>query len=459
MSATFDGTRRALPTVLSCCRNWRGSVWIMSDWLRSWATVIAPFILAPARRILFMIGARTIALNLTMLEHRLTSKDSLTREIRTRLPEILNRPRELMIAPTGNQNLHKRRAIVLQPPDLGSRTINKGVLLITFTETFEFFHCCIDVERLLRYFRIVLEPSWSGYCLPEILFWTKHDQPIVVQASEPRDRRFLETLGTCLVPISVGASDWVDHRIFRPLGLPKDYDVVYVANLSPIKRVHVYLRTLRTIMARGKSIRAALVLSHWGGEKNTFDQLLDLYELRGRVDIFMSLSQPKLNEILNRSKVSVLLSKKEGSNRTLFEAMFADVPALLLRDNVGVNKEYINQRTGLLVSEEELPDAIESIGTMTPPLSPRSWAMSNIAPEITTQKLQSLLDAHYSDNRASTAPLWVKVNSPEAIYMDPTVSSRVPDIGQLLDCFATCRESNEPIEALDARVRDLFAPR
>jgi len=357
----------------------------------------------------------------------------------------------------GDHNVPKRRAIILQPPEFDSGVIKKGVLLITFTETFHFFHRHIDIARLQRYFRIVLEPSWSGYCLPEILLWAKQTQPIVVEASEVRDRVFLKALDTCLVPISVGASDWVDHRIFRPLNVPKDYDVIYIANLSPIKRVHVYLRTLKTMLSRGKPARAALVLSSWGGTDRTLEQLLDFYGLRGRIDVFMNLKQPKLNEILNRSKVSILLSKKEGSNRTLFESMFADVPVLLLRNNVGVNKDYINQHTGALVSEKDLPDAIERVGNMTPSLSPRSWAIDNIAPEITTQKLRTLLEAQYSAAEASSAPLWAKVNSPEATYMDPTVSSRVPDITQLLDCFAASVPC-ESLMALDARVRDLFYP-
>lgn len=437
--------------------NWRGVVWIVSDYLRSLAAKFAPYLLAPARRALFLVGATTRALNLTMLQHRLTSSDSLTAEIRARLPKILScPPSRLMSPPCGDPDLHKRRAIVLQPPEVDGNGIRKGVLLITFTETFKFFHSSIDIEKLMRYFRIVLEPSWSGYCLPEILFWTKYNQPIIVQASEHRDRRFLKALGTCLVPISVGASDWVDHRVFRPLGLPKDYDVIYVANLSPIKRVHAYLKTVKTLLSRGRPVRAALVLSSWGGNKATFEQLLNLYDLGDWITVFMNLSQPELNELLNRSKVSLLLSKKEGSNRTLFESLFADVPALLLRDNVGVNKEYINQHTGLLVSESELPDAIEHIGKMPRSLSPRTWAMNNIAPEITTQKLCEVLNKQYASDTVSGKPIWVKVNSPEATYMDSDVSKRVPDIRKLMNCFVSESSSIEPIERLDSQIRNLF---
>lgn len=437
--------------------NWRAWLWILSDHLRTIASKFAPYALSPTRRICFAIGARTVALRLTMLEHRLTYSESLTSEIRARLPDILSRLTALMDPPDRNLNLLRRRVLILQPPIMSETAVNKGVLVITFTETFRFFAHYINTERLLRYFRVVLEPSWSGYCLPEILLWSQYDQPVIVQSSEPRDRHFLEQLRTCLVPISIGASDWVDHRIFYPTGQSKEFDVIYIANLSPIKRVHVFLRAVRILLSRRSSSRAALVLSSWGGSRGTFEQLLDLYRLRDRINVFMNLSQRDLNEILNRSKVSVLLSKKEGSNRTLFESMFANVPVLLLHNNIGVNKEYINEQTGLLISEKELPDAIERIGNMSPPLSPRSWAMENIAPEITTLKLQSLLQAQQSPDDVSSAPLWVKVNSPEATYMDRTLCTQVPDIAELLNCFTRHTSMGECDQTIHARLRVLFS--
>lgn len=442
--------------MLSFVINWRGSLWLLSDDLKAHFSGFGPYLLAPARRLFLALGARTLGLRLTMLEHRLRPTNALTKEIRLRLPEILRRKESLLAPPTDNHGRHLRRSLILRSPCIEEGVITKGVLLIKFTETFRYFHYLVDVRSLLRYFHIVLEPSWSGYCLPEILFWAQYDQPIIVQASEARDRKFLETLGTCLVPASFGASDWVDHRVFRPLSLAKEFDVIYVANLSPIKRVHVFLRAVNALAKRRDSVRAALVLSSWGGNKSTFDQLLNLYDLGDRLTVFMNLSQQKLNETLNLSKVSVLLSTKEGSNKTLFESMFADVPVLLLRNNIGVNKSYINQHTGLLVSEKELPDAIECVASMSPPLSPRSWALRNIAPEITTRKLESLLETQISNKGARTSPLWIKVNSPEATYMDPTVSSRVPAIAELLECFSLRNSLPETRAAMDVRIRNLF---
>lgn len=393
-----------------------------------------------------------------MAEHRLTGESKLTAEVRRRLPQILDHLGELMLpVDTGHIRRDRAfRAIVLQAPELTDNHVRKGVLLIKFTETFRFFYHHIDVENLMRYFRIVLEPSWSGYCLPEILFWCRYGQPVVVQASEPRDRRFLEELGTPLVPISVGASDWVDHRVFRPLELTRDIDVIYIANLTPIKRVHVYLRALGEIVARRGSVRAALVLSSWGGDKRTFDELLELYSLQRHVSVFMNLSQPALNELLNRSKLSVLLSRKEGSNKTLFESMFSNTPVLLIKDNIGVNKDYINQHTGMLVDDRDLPAAIEHFMDGPGEFAPRAWAMENIAPELSTRKLQVLLDELYPKDTVASAPLWPKVNSPEATYMDPRLAATLPHIADTLECFSLRGTTTATEQSTRQRMLELY---
>ena len=49
-----------------------------------------------------------------------------------------------------------------------------------------------------------------GYCDADILFWMLADEPVFVQASESRDRRFLSQLATNLVPLEMGSGDWVD---------------------------------------------------------------------------------------------------------------------------------------------------------------------------------------------------------------------------------------------------------
>jgi glycosyltransferase involved in cell wall biosynthesis len=238
--------------------------------------------------------------------------------------------------------------------------------------------------------------------------------------------------------------------------LTRDIDVIYVANLSPIKRVHVYLRALGEIVARRGSVRAALVLSSWGGDQRTFDELLELYSLRRHVSVFMNLSQSALNELLNRSKLSVLLSRKEGSNKTLFESMFSNTPVLLIKDNIGVNKDYINQHTGMLVDDRDLPAAIERFMDGPTVLAPRAWAMDNIAPELSTHKLQVLLDELYPKDTIATAPLWPKVNSPEATYMDPSLAATLPHIADTLECFSLRGKTAATEQSTRQRMRELY---
>lgn len=444
--------------LLAFIANPRASRRLLTDAARTCALRMAPSLLLLIRKLALAAGATGLGLRVLMAEHRLSGGARLTAEVRRRLPQIFDHL-DTLIAPADIAHLPRilhHRAIVLQAPTVSGGRIRRGVLLIKFTESFRFFYHHVDVEKLLRYFRVVLEPSWSGYCLPDILFWCRYGKPVVVQASEPLDRRFLEELDTSLVPICVGASDWVDHRVFQPLGLQRDFDVIYVANLSPIKRVHVYLKTLGEIVARRGSVRAALVMGGWGGDKSTFDELLNLYSLHDQVEVFMNLKQPQLNELLNRARVSVLLSKKEGSNKTLFESMFADTPVLLVKDNIGVNKDYINEHTGMLVAEDEFAAAIERFMDAPPPLSPRTWAMANIAPEITARKLQALLDELYPEDATTTAALWPKVNTPEATYMDPAIAAQLPDIADTMSCFLRRDASDASEESTALHMQNLF---
>lgn len=371
-----------------------------------------------------------------MLEHRLNPSPRLTAIVRKQLSEINSLMPQLVSLPCSRVISKDRlfRAILLSMPNERGGQIQKGVLLITFTETLRFFFHEIRLESLLKYFRIVLEPSWSGYCLPEILYWTRFKDPVLVMASERRDYQFISNLNSNLIPISIGASDWVDYRLFRPLQRERDYDVIYVANLTPIKRIHVLLRALREAEEKGALLRAVIVLSTWGGNVRAFEELLDFYRVRKQVTALINLKQAELNTWLSRARVSILLSRKEGSNRTLFESMFSNTPVLLLRENIGVNQEYINEHTGRLVYERDLADELIKFSqTEVNTFSPREWAMTHIAPELTTKKLEQVLIG--SSNDDINVPLYVKVNSPEAVYMDPRIASLNPSIHEVLSHF------------------------
>jgi hypothetical protein len=97
----------------------------------------------------------------------------------------------------------------------------------------------------------------------------------------------------------------------------------------------------------------------------------------------------------------------------------AGVPALLIKENMGGNYRHINPQTGLIVPDARLEQALAWFREHYATLRPRAWAMANIAPAISTRRLQEFLrEAEISAGRPWTEGLLVKVNDPELRYQD-----------------------------------------
>ena len=226
------------------------------------------------------------------------------------------------------QRLKKQWAITLKSPRfIGERVVEKGVLLLNHAIGFQFFCYCMDVQSVLEHYVLILEPGWSGYTDPAILYFTRfRDQPIIVMAPEKRDYDFLEALGTNLIPVSFGCSDWVNPSLFRPLkGQGKKYDAVYVGSWLKFKRHHVLFKALHEL--RDPSFQVALV-SLLLENREEIELLIDAYRVRKNVTLFEQIAPEEVNRTLNQSKVNLLLSLQEGGNRALFEGFFAGVPGL-----------------------------------------------------------------------------------------------------------------------------------
>lgn len=266
-------------------------------------------------------------------------------------------------------------------------------------------------------FYLVLNPSWSGYAQPPIIAWLRYRQPILVQASEVGDRRLLENVGGNLIPLSIGASDWVDHRIFRPLpDCDKDFDAVLAGNPNFTKRMHAYLRAISRI--DDPYYNCALVMGKLG-EHQKILSLIKHYGVDDRVTVFERMSQEELNVVLNRSKVNLLISLREDSNRALFEGFFAGKRALLLRENVGVNKEYINEHTARLIDERALPDELVCMKGIWDRYQPRQWALDHISVTRSTERIAARLrEIAAGEGLGFSDSLYEKVNVPEVQYLD-----------------------------------------
>jgi glycosyltransferase involved in cell wall biosynthesis len=328
------------------------------------------------------------------------------------------------------------RSLVLKNPKIENGQIEKGVFLVKFSNTLPFIINDLDCDTFLKWFWLVIEPSSSNYCAPELLFWAKYKKtPIIIQASEVADFEFLEAVKRNLIPVSYGSSDWVDDRIFAPVDCTKDYDAIFVASYNVVKRHHRFFEAVNKLKEHG--FKVAMVCTPFGSWKNDVHNLLKYYGIIENVDIYEGIPPTELASLMCRSKVNVLLSLKEGSNRSIFEGFFTGTPGVVLKENIGVNKTYINEQTGLLIDDSELEETLYSFMSDAQSYEPFEWASKNITPQKTTQKLnEHLRQIAIEAGEKWTTNIIVKVNSPEATYYNKTEGEKMLPVSSVKAAFS-----------------------
>jgi len=333
----------------------------------------------------------------------------------------------------------RARTLVLKPPRTeGHRVVERGVL---FTKTFWELAVLTDVETLLKHYWLVIEPGWSGYADTHLLYYCRFEQPVIVCSPEVTDYRFLQRLHTNLIPISIGASDWAHPEIFHPIeGVEKVYDAVMVAGWAVYKRHHALFRALKHL--RHTDVKVAIVGFEWEGSRDEIECLIDLYGVRKHLDIYQSLPPHEVNVILNQSKVNLILTLREGANKSIFEGFFANVPGIVLRHNIGINKSHINEYTGKLIHERELPQMLLWFREHYRDFQPREWAMRNISPQATTQKLNAILrEIALEHGEPWTRDIVAKSNCPNPTYYpDETVAQGFPTVDDILSQYGRTPE-------------------
>jgi len=310
------------------------------------------------------------------------------------------------------------RSIVLKKPlKINGLTVEKGIMLIKFSETFSLYLRHVDCENLMQEFHVILEPSWTGHAIEQILGWCQYKEKVYIQCADKPDFDFIHSLQSNLVPLRMGSGEFVDYRIFQPLTNEKKYDLVCVANGLVYKRVYAYFKLVKGLKSKNNNVRAALVCANRGPLLHVIEQLIDLMGLSNSIDYFTELTQKELNRVIEQSKINILMSYREGSNRVLFEAIFSDTPSVIVDKNIGIRKECFTEDSGMVAREAFLVQDIEALLARTSSMKPRTWALQNISPEVSIDKLVNLIaSTEYEGSKFQNA-IYYKVNSPEATYM------------------------------------------
>lgn len=308
------------------------------------------------------------------------------------------------------------RTIILSLPKSINGKIIKGVILIKFTKTLSFYNRNSSLlSNLDKFFVFIIEPSSAGYADADILYFLENTTNSLIQSAEITDRALINAIYPDVKTLSFGSSNWVDSNIFKPTVTDKVYDSIYVSNMNHIKRSFKYVDAIKKIVTtRDENYHGCLVCASWGGQQEPLNQYIKKQGLDKNLTYFSGLSRERLIDELNKSKVNVLLSLKEGSNRSLFESMFVDIPVICLSENIGVNKSYINEHTGCLVPEFAFNDALVAMKENYKAFNPKKWADHHISAQRTVLDLEDVLNAKFGEG--CNSQLYIKVNKPEAEY-------------------------------------------
>jgi glycosyl transferase family 1 len=308
------------------------------------------------------------------------------------------------------QKMFGSMAIVLKSPSSGER----GVISILYSYALPLFAKLFDVERIAQRYFLVLEPSWSGYCNLDVLSYTQFNFPIFVQAYEPRDSEFITSIHSNLIPVPLSNNWWVDHRVFKPLPdvRQKDIDVIMVAGWADFKRHYRFFQTLQKLLQQGIALKVVLVgYPMEKTKKDVYDEA-SCYGVADHLEIYESITQEEVNSLLNRAKVNVIWSRKEGVNRAVIEGLFAGVPFLLREGfNYGYHYPYVNNSTGCFVSERELSEKLLWFRENYQTFSPRAWVLEHMSCQKATLILaEAIGKVALSRGESWTGNLSVKVN-------------------------------------------------
>ena len=295
----------------------------------------------------------------------------------------------------------------------------RGVLMLMYSEAVLAMAAMYDLGALASQYMFVLEPSSWGYQDARFLLYLGSDLDVLIQSPRFADFEFIESLRTNVVAVRVGAGEWVDPAVFqtREKSKPATYDVVMVAAWDPLKRHEVFFRAAAQIKRERAPLRFALIGYDMGWTREPIERLLRQYDLENDATLYEEISHSEVARIVADSKLSLLLSQREGASRAIYESMFCGTPIIVYRHQCGVNLDHVNSRTGLLADDDELASAIQRVLDNSEAFDARGWALENAGYGNATDKINEALSRIATTRGCPwTRDIAAKKNAPNLRY-------------------------------------------
>lgn len=281
---------------------------------------------------------------------------------------------------------------VLLKPYLGPR--EKGVLFVSFEEEWtRLIHHC-DLAAFAERYELIVSPTWSPpHCLATTAFAHAWPGPLFSLISNVRDLEILPRLAPNYVPLPLFASSWVNPEFYHPLSRKeRDMDIVVLANFGKYKRHLALFRALRSLSLRPRVLLMGQEQS--GRTADTLRTEADAYGVGDCLTIVTNASNEEVARGLCRSRVSLILSRREGSCVAVAESLFADTPVGLLCGAEVGSAAFLHAKTGRFLDERCLAADLAAFLAESDRYAPRAWAEQHISCFRSSVRLNDLLKQH-----------------------------------------------------------------
>lgn len=196
--------------------------------------------------------------------------------------------------------------------------------------------------------------------------------------------------------------DFVDENVYRPLDVEKQYDVIFNACWSGIKRPALFADAVEYAARAGRPISCVWYGYHWqspSGDGGTSRALED--HVRQRVQdlpvtfLHTEWNAAENNRRFNSARVAVLTSSAEGGPKVMAEAMLAGLPYLAAADVTGGSAAYLDAQNGNGGVFQPSPRAIaeriwQTLDTLDE-FRPREWALAHMCRAVGVRRVQAAL--------------------------------------------------------------------
>lgn len=320
--------------------------------------------------------------------------------------------------PRARESARINRTIILKAPQPHGE---KGVMLVMFEYNWLRLLANVkDLGYLSERFDIVLSTSWSptDYALLALALQSLRGT-IFVQACNYTEIPWIEEFSPRLKCLPCIACDWINPNCYQPKPCAqRQTDILMVANWAPFKRHWQLFDALRRM---SRHLRITLIGQEEG--RHTLAMLRDqaaLFGVKQDINFVEDITIDDVTRYQCDSKVSLILSRREGCCVAAVESLFADSPLGMMCDAHVGPKAYVNSQTGMLLSPHRMDMQLQRFLENAEGFRARAWATENISCHKSIVKVNAFLRSHSQQHNARwTTDLKTPHWRPYPIFLDP----------------------------------------